>query len=107
MQAGKLRKRITIQTPSTTQNAIGEPIASWADTITVWGSIEPLKIRERIAAAQVDTENMSRVTIRYPGFVVTSAMRLKYGTRYFSIQGASNLDERNRTVEIQCVEVGG
>lgn len=107
MQGGKLNKRITIQSPTPAQNAIGEPIVSYADTITVWAAIEPMKFRERIAAQQVDVEATSRITIRWPGFDVTSAMRVKYGTRFFSIQGVANLAERNRTIELHCAEIGG
>lgn len=87
MRAGKLRHKVTIQAPSTTQDPkTGEMLAGWVDIASVFASIEPLSAREFIAAQAQQSEISARVTIRYrPG--ITAAMRLLHGDRIYNIHG--------------------
>ncbi len=41
--AGDLDQRITIQNKSVTRNAIGEEVVTWADLVTVWAHVMPLR----------------------------------------------------------------
>ena len=65
MQAGKLRKRLILQTESVSANALGEDIKSWSTLATVWGGDVPLSGREAFYAQQVRPEVKRKVTIRY------------------------------------------
>lgn len=103
---GGLRKRITIQQPSATQNTRGEEIPSWTTYATVWAQIEPLNGRELLAAQQVQSQVNTKITIRYQSGV-TPDMRIQYGSRYFDIQSIMNIEERNRMIEMQCIERAG
>lgn len=42
IQAGNLRHRITIQRETTTRDAYGSEVKTWADLATVWASLDPL-----------------------------------------------------------------
>jgi len=87
MRAGKLRHRVTLQSPGRTQDpATGEMIAGWTDVTTVWASIEALSAREFIAAQAAQSEITARVVMRYrPG--VEATMRLKHGADVYNIHG--------------------
>ena len=65
MQAGKLRHRVVVETNTRTQDAQGQPVASWATAATVWASIEPLSGAERLQGAEVESTVTHRITMRY------------------------------------------
>lgn len=104
MRIGKLRRRITIRCATLTQNSIGEMVQSWADFArNVPAQIVPANGKEAIQAAQVNAQQQVIVCIRYlPG--VSPQMRIIYGTRTFEINSVMNKEERNREMEIVCVE---
>lgn len=104
MESGQLRKRIVIQTNTPAQDAAGQPIASWADTTTRWGSIEPLSGRELMQIQAVMASATHRVRMRYYSGL-TVKHRLKFGTRYLEINSLRNLDERGIEHECICTEL--
>lgn len=80
-----MNQRITIQEPAeSSHNAYGETTDSWTDLVTVWGEVTELSGRELLNAAQIQPEVKHKVVIRYRDDI-TSAMRVKYGTRYLYI----------------------
>jgi len=103
MQAGLLRKRLTIQSRSTTQDSYGQPALTWTDVDTVWGEIVPVSGSESLTADAVQSSQVHMVTIRYyPG--ITTKMRIKYNERIFDIKSVLNENERNRTLTLSCLE---
>ena len=62
----------------------GETSDAWTDLVTVWSEVAELSGRELLTAAQIQPEVRHKVTIRYRDDI-TSAMRVKYGTRYLYI----------------------
>ena len=86
MQAGKLRRRVTIQYPSDTRNDIGEPITQWLTFAeSVPAAIEPLNGREFFAAQQEQSTVTTRIRIRWrPG--VTDLMRIVHSTEIYDIE---------------------
>lgn len=102
MEAGKLRHRVTVQTATETRDASGEPIRGWADTATVWASIDPVSGREMLAAGQVNAEAVVRVRMRYRA--LTTAQRLKWGSRVFDVVSVNNWNERDHELEVMCRE---
>lgn len=92
MRAGKLRHRVSLQRyqyvgqdPDT-----GEELRQWQDARTCWASIEPLSVREMIAAQAEQSKVSARITIRYTDDV-DAAMRVvhtKRGTKkFYNIEG--------------------
>jgi len=108
IRAGKLSKRITIQTPTETADSYGEPDLSWSSYHECWASIEPVSGRELVASQQTQAMVSHLVRIRYKAGV-TPRMRVKYmkdGTaRYFGIGSVVNVDERNEEMQLACSEV--
>lgn len=66
LEAGRLRHRVVIQKPVLTQDVdTGAMDTTWQDVATVWAAIEPLSVREMIAAQAEDSKVSARITIRY------------------------------------------
>lgn len=59
MRSGRLDRRVTIQTLTTTRDAFGQPIETWAELATVWaqrenaGVVERFQANQRFASAEV------------------------------------------------------
>ena len=103
MQAGLLRKRLTLQQRSKSQDSYGQPLLTWSDVATVWGEIVPLSGSESVSADSLQASTSHQITIRYRSGVNT-ALRIKYGVRLFDIQNVLNPDERNKTLTLLCIE---
>lgn len=99
MQSGKLDKRITIQSQSTTQDAIGELVTIWDTVCVVSASIKDLSGREFIAAgATVDTV-LTQIEIRYRTGI-TSAMRVIVGSVNYNIETV--LNQNSKSLLLMC-----
>ena len=87
LAAGKLRHRLLIQKPVTTQNQqTGEMVVTWTDVASVWGSMEPLSAREFIAANAEQSEVMGKAVIRYRDDV-DATMRIIHRGKTHNILG--------------------
>jgi SPP1 family predicted phage head-tail adaptor len=101
--AGLLDKRITIQAPTVSRNALGEPTVAWNAFATVWAGVEPVQGREFWAQQQVQSDVTVRIRMRYlPG--VTTAMRVAYGSRVLDIRSVIDPRERHTELQLMCSE---
>lgn len=103
MKAGRLNKRITIQTATEAQNTYGEPIKTWAEYVTAWASVEPLNGREYWSAKELNAEITIRFRMRYYDGV-TPKMRVVYDSRNFDIESIINTNESNVELLLMCKE---
>lgn len=102
IDAGELTERVVIETPTKTQNDVGEATLTWATFATVWAKVQSLSGREAERYAEVVGLSGHKVTIRaLPG--LTSSMRVIYRNRTLEI-GAINEYERIWYVELICTE---
>lgn len=107
MRVGLLDKRVILQSPAGSRDAVGERVTTWTDVATVWAQINPLSVKEQIAAAQSRGSITHKIMIRYSAEVsaVTHAWRVTYGARVFTVDGpARNINERDRYIELICTE---
>jgi SPP1 family predicted phage head-tail adaptor len=113
MRAGDLRRRVTIQTRDTAQDAYGGQVVTWTDYLTgVPADVQALSGRELFAAQTMVTEVTHLITIRYTSLLAdpkaVAAMRVVYVngsvTRYFNISAVTNIDERNKQIDLMCSE---
>jgi SPP1 family predicted phage head-tail adaptor len=113
MRAGDLRRRISIQSRSATQDAAGQQVTTWSDYMTgVPADIQALSGRELLIAQSAQSQVTHTITVRYTVLLAdpikVGGMRAVYVnggvTRYFDIAGALNVDERNKTIEMSCAE---
>ena len=66
MKAGLLRRRVTIQAATVTQDAFGSPVNSWATHLAdVPCSLDPLSGREFLAAEANQSQVTCNMTMRY------------------------------------------
>lgn len=87
LAAGKLRHRLLIQKPVTTQDQqTGEMKVVWTDVASVWGSMEPLSAREFIAANTEQSEVRGKAVIRYRDDI-DATMRIVYRGKRHNILG--------------------
>lgn len=109
MRAGDLRHQISLQALTDGLEAplpSGAPDQYWDDIATltnIRASIEPLSGRELYAAQQFNSEVTHSVHIRYRAGI-TDAMRVRFGTRLFTIHNVLNIEERNRDIQLLCSE---
>ncbi len=95
MQAGKLRHQVTIQQLVTSQNSTTGVITnSWTTFATAWAAIEPLSVRDVLAAQTNNSDTRARATIRYLAGI-KSSMRLVHGSDTYEIDGDPLADPKS------------
>ena len=105
MNIGKLRHRVTIQEATEVQNDYGEPIKTWNDVNTVWASVEPIRGREFVAAAEIHSEVTTRIRMRYRTGM-SPKMRVYAGGKYYRIESVLNFEygPSHRETHLMCRE---
>ena len=103
--AGDLNQRICIQSRSTTPDAGGGSVKSWADVFAgVWATVEPLNGGEAFRQGMLNTTQLYRVTIRWRAGV-TAAQRVIWNGLPLNIRTCADPDGRRRAL-IMTVESG-
>lgn len=98
---GKMRERVTVQVASTSTNALGEAVRTWATASSVWASVEGVAAREALASGQQDVNITHRVRLRYlPG--LTQQMQFSWRNRTLEI--VSLLEYGNRSEHVAICE---
>jgi SPP1 family predicted phage head-tail adaptor len=108
MLIGRLDKKITIQklvAGSPQQTGSGAPDVAWADLISVWASIEPVKGRELFAGQAFESEVTVRFRIRYRSDV-TAGMRIVCDGKYYNITAVppDTRHVRKAGLELMCTQ---
>lgn len=103
-RTGEMRHRVTIQTPVATPDGQGGSTIVWTDVATVWAFVRPEPGKEVVENMRTQTNCTHRVFLRHTTGV-TTARRLKYGTRIFDILSAVNSREEGVQMELVCREV--
>lgn len=103
MQAGNLRKRITLQVRSTTRDAANEPLHTWSDLMTLWADVQPMAGRKLEIAQAINSEATHQITTRYVAGVTTDH-RAVYQGRYFNIHSVIDVDSRHREMHMLASE---
>lgn len=107
MNAGALRFGVEVQAPTQTADADGGFAVTWTTLPEgeVWANIQPFSggFIDRRFGEKIAGITSHLVTIRYLSGV-TTACRVKFGSRVFNVRGVGNVDERNRTLLLACEE---
>jgi head-tail adaptor len=105
-QIGRRRTPVRVQLDTPTRDRLGQEQPHWATVATLWGYVRPATGRELAVAGQQNALLSHIVECRWPGSLVTVAPlhRLAVGSRYFNITWADNVEQRNRTLMLGCVE---
>jgi SPP1 family predicted phage head-tail adaptor len=106
MQAGKLRHRVLIQQPGTTQDSIGQVVPTWTNLITagdgkVWADVRQLSGLESIRGGAELSIVKASIRIRYRTDV-TAAMRVTHGSTVYQVKAVLPDLEGSEFVDLAC-----
>lgn len=108
MQAGNLRKRITLQHKVGTRDAYGQAINTWSDIATLWAEVVAVSGAEGLHGLQVESEVKQKVTVRYRAELAdprgVNAWRFSFDGRIFDIEACLFDDMKKRYVVLLCAE---
>ena len=110
MRAGELRHFVVIDLKTTgIQDTYGTPSNTWTSNIGTWASIVPFGGREYFNARQAQASETHRITIRHQTLAASTIIgpgycRLRFESRTFEISSVRNIEERDATIEMLCVE---
>ena len=100
---GRMRHRVTIQSPTATTDTGGGKSVAWGTLKEVFADIQPANTSYGTKHEQ-ETETVThKVVIRHRADIGTN-YRIKFGSRIFNIVGILNPDERSKFLEISCTE---
>lgn len=101
MQAGRLNRLVTIQAPAAGQDAIGQPLPTWAEHVKVWADIRHPAGLETIKAGAVVSVVQASIRIRYRTDI-TAAMRVLDGSTVYQITAVLPDSAGRRRVDLAC-----
>ena len=106
-----MRQRVQLQSKVTSADGGGSQAITWSTFATVYASIEPQSGQERLFGDQLQEPITHKITVRYRRDL-TFKNRLVYSftnqgvsnTRYFNIRRVINVRNRDKYLELLCVE---
>lgn len=84
MRPGLLNTRVVVQQQSATQDALGQPVQSWATFATVWADVRHTSGVEAIKTDAIASVVRASIRVRYRGDL-TAAMRVIHGSTTYNI----------------------
>lgn len=103
LTSGKLRHKITVERESTTTDIVGGQSSTWATLIEPFALVKPVTGTERYQAMKLETNITHRIYIRYVADIKTTD-RIIFNSREMQIRSIIDLEERNKWLELHCVE---
>jgi SPP1 family predicted phage head-tail adaptor len=100
---GELRTRLTLESPSRTDDGGGGAIVTWETVAQVWAAVRPLGGGEGFALDRVAGRLSHEILIRHRDDV-TLAMRFREGTRVYDIRSAFDPDGRRHWLKCLAEE---
>lgn len=106
MNAGDFRHAIDVeQKAGSTPDGMGNTFQAWSALYSgIMAEVRPLTSREQWSADKAQAVTTHKVRFRYVSGI-TTAMRVKFGSRVLTINGIVNPDERNIELQLDCTEV--
>ncbi|KAF0234089.1 MAG: Phage head-tail [Desulfovibrionaceae bacterium] len=102
----RMTTALDIQARTETPDGMGGVSITWATVATVRAEMWTVKGEERAASASIQASITHRARIwAYPG--LTTAHRMKLGTRSFDIQFVNNKEERGVEYVVDMLEIVG
>lgn len=111
MRAGRLNRKVTLESPSPTRGAGGALVEGWATIATVWAALEPAGAKEAMESGKVTAEVSHRIIIRHRTDV-TPRCRVSMSdtasspatTRRFRIVGVINPRDGRQELHLMVLE---
>ena len=106
MNAGRLDRRITIQSRTLTKDATGGRVETWADSAEVWAQRMPVSASESTLADAERPETRVRFRIRHMTLDATTN-RIVYGGAAHEIIGIQEDGGRQSFLMVETRTIGG
>jgi SPP1 family predicted phage head-tail adaptor len=110
--SGMFNRRITILSPSTSQDAVGQPIQTYTWLYSCWASIDVQNSQLQYETAEFISKTTHRITFRWTSSVVIEPnMRIVYSegstdvTHTYTIETVLNQAQANKTIMCLAYEV--
>jgi SPP1 family predicted phage head-tail adaptor len=108
LQPGELRHQVGFARASATQDASGQKLNTWTPYLATRAKIENLSGQQLFQAAEFTSQASWRITLRFPGSgVIDVGDRATFAAHTFVVQIVNNVLERNRVLQLTCVEIDG
>lgn len=103
MEAGKLRHRISIESPVPSSDLQGGETISWLPLRSIWANVRPVRGTEKYHAQSIKPEVTHVITCRYFTGAL-SKCRIVLGSRHLYIDSVIDVNEQKRTLEMTAIE---
>ncbi len=110
LAAGALRNAITIQAPTSTRDAAGQPVSTWNSVLTTRAAMMSTtgqSYKEVATGSTLVSQSTWLVTIRWPGAstLIEPGQRVQHGNDTYLIQAVDNVLQRNRVLQLYCLAI--
>lgn len=107
MEAGTLKRPITIEAPSVTQDSFGQPAETeWTTLLQTWASIDTITSKEAYALGAGFTSQVThKITIRYHPVYIGAGYRVLFRGHTYVVQAVSDPDEQRVQLDLMCLEL--
>lgn len=108
IDAGDLRNQVSFSNVSASNDGFGQPVNTWSNYMTTFAKVENLSGQQLYQSDAFTSQAVWRITIRWPGAgVVNVGDRCFFGAHVFVVQIVNNVLERNRVLQLTCLEIDG
>ncbi|WP_213805754.1 head-tail adaptor protein [Granulicella sp. dw_53] len=114
MQAGRLNRRIQIQSQTTTQDEFGQRQQIWETAYGCWASLDIQNSALIYSTAEFISKVVTRITMRWTSrIIISSANRVVYvepttGVKHtYEIEAVLNTRQGNRELVLMAYELSG
>lgn len=101
MKAGSLNTRVSIQSPSVGQDAVGQPLSGWATLADVWADVRPGTGVEAVRAGAPVAIVRASIRIRRRAGI-TNGMRVLVGATAYEIEAVIPGGSRQEFADLVC-----
>lgn len=105
MRSGRLRHQITLQSPVTGQNSVGEKIQTFADVGVVWAGVEDATTKAAASDYSSDQvyHHADKLIIIRHRHDIREGWRILHQGRALSVLHLDDRDGRNAVLHLRCV----
>jgi SPP1 family predicted phage head-tail adaptor len=108
LHAGELKHAITINAPSATRDASGQPGSTWSLVLTTRAKIESTSSQTFKLSFQNSTlasDTTDCITIRYSAVDIAPGYQILFGDETYTITAVDDIQRRHRVLVMACTSV--
>lgn len=99
LSAGQLDRRIQLEAPVATLDALGAPAQGWSVLLTTWANIAPISARHAVIAQRISNAITHQILLRWRPELADEAavmrMRIRHGQKLFRVLSCLDEDQRH------------